>query len=85
MGEIFYEWNELGEATAHVDPGLQRAELSGDTQAMLAGYSIAGRLKLTAGDGDAAGIAWNARVLWWKALSSPTGLVALNGCGSNGG
>ena len=55
MGEIFYEWNELGEATAHVDPGLQRAELSGDTQAMLAGYLIAGRLKLTAGDGDAAG------------------------------
>ena len=39
-----------------MDPGLQRAELSGDTQAMLAGYLIAGRLKLTAGDGDAAGI-----------------------------
>jgi LuxR family maltose regulon positive regulatory protein len=56
MGEIFYEWNELGEASGHVDSGLQRAELSGDAQAMLAGYLIAGRLKLTAGDGDAAGI-----------------------------
>jgi LuxR family transcriptional regulator, maltose regulon positive regulatory protein len=56
MGEIFYEWNELGEASGHVDPGLQRAELSGDAQTMLAGYLIAGRLKLTAGDGDAAGI-----------------------------
>jgi LuxR family maltose regulon positive regulatory protein len=56
MGEIFYEWNELGQASDHVDPGLQRAELSGDAQAMLAGYLIAGRLKLTVGDGDAAGV-----------------------------
>jgi LuxR family maltose regulon positive regulatory protein len=56
MGELFYEWNELGQASDHVDPGLQRAELSGDVQAMLAGYVIAGRLKLTAGEGDAAGI-----------------------------
>jgi LuxR family maltose regulon positive regulatory protein len=56
MGEIFYEWNELGGASDHVYPGLQRAELSGDAQAMLAGYLIAGRLKLTVGDGDAAGV-----------------------------
>jgi LuxR family maltose regulon positive regulatory protein len=56
MGEIFYEWNELGEASDHVDPGLQRAELSSDAQAMLAGYLTAGRLKLTAGDGAAAGV-----------------------------
>ena len=54
MGEIFYEWNELGEASGHVDQGLQRAELSGDAQAMLAGHLIAGRLKLTAGDSAAA-------------------------------
>jgi LuxR family maltose regulon positive regulatory protein len=54
MGEIFYEWNELGEASGHVDSGLQRAELSGDAQAMLAGYLIAGRLKLTTGDSAAA-------------------------------
>jgi LuxR family maltose regulon positive regulatory protein len=56
MGEIFYEWNELSPASDHVDPGVQRAELSGDAQAMLAGYLVAGRLKLTAGEGDAAGV-----------------------------
>jgi LuxR family transcriptional regulator, maltose regulon positive regulatory protein len=55
MGEILYEWNELEAAGNHLSQGLSRAELGGDMRAMLAGYLIAGRLKLTAGDIAAAG------------------------------
>jgi LuxR family maltose regulon positive regulatory protein len=55
MGELLYEWNELAEAWDHVSQGLERAELGGDVRAMLAGYLIAGRLKLTQGDVEAAG------------------------------
>ena len=54
MGELLYEWNELGEAWEHVSKGLERAELGGDVRAMIAGYLIAGRLKLTEGDAEAA-------------------------------
>jgi LuxR family maltose regulon positive regulatory protein len=55
MGEILYEWNELAEASDHLSRGLSRAELGGDVRAMIAGYLMAGRLKLTAGDSAAAG------------------------------
>jgi LuxR family maltose regulon positive regulatory protein len=55
MGEILYEWNELGEASDHLSRGLERSELGGDVRAMIAGYLMAGRLKLTAGDIAAAG------------------------------
>ena len=55
LGEILYEWNELGEASDHVWRGLERSELGGDVRAMIAGYLMAGRLKLTAGDIAAAG------------------------------
>jgi LuxR family maltose regulon positive regulatory protein len=54
MGEIFYEWNELGQAGDYIFQGLERAELSGDAQTMFASYLITGRLKLTAGEGAAA-------------------------------
>ncbi|HSM55591.1 MAG TPA: LuxR C-terminal-related transcriptional regulator [Candidatus Sulfomarinibacteraceae bacterium] len=54
MGELLYEWNELEEAWDHVGQGLERAELGGDVRAMIAGYLIAGRLKLTEGDAEAA-------------------------------
>ncbi|HEU5442077.1 MAG TPA: LuxR C-terminal-related transcriptional regulator [Ktedonobacterales bacterium] len=54
MGEILYEWNELGEASDHIAQGLERAELGGDVQGMIAGYLAAGRSKLTAGDVAAA-------------------------------
>ena len=50
MGELLYEWNELAEAWEHVTRGLERAELGGDVRAMIAGYLIAGRLKLAEGD-----------------------------------
>jgi LuxR family transcriptional regulator, maltose regulon positive regulatory protein len=50
MGEILYEWNELAEASKHLSQGLERAELGGDVRAMIAGYVITGRLKLTVGD-----------------------------------
>lgn len=50
MGEILYEWNELAEAEAHLFQGLERAELGGDVRAMIAGYLLACRLKLTQGD-----------------------------------
>jgi LuxR family maltose regulon positive regulatory protein len=55
MGEILYEWNDLKEASNYLSQGLERAELSGDAQTMLAAHLIAGRLKLTAGDSAAAG------------------------------
>ena len=54
MGELLYEWNELEESWNHLVRGLERAEVGGDVQAMIAGYLIAGRLKLTEGDADAA-------------------------------
>lgn len=50
MGELLYELNELEEAWQHLAQGLERAELGGDVRAMIAGYLIAGRLKLTEGD-----------------------------------
>jgi LuxR family maltose regulon positive regulatory protein len=54
MGEILYEWNEVAEADDHLARGLSRAELGGDARALIAGYLLAGRLKLTAGDSAAA-------------------------------
>ena len=49
-GRDLYEWNELAEAGDHLLAGLERAELGGDVRALIAGYLLAGRLKLTAGD-----------------------------------
>jgi hypothetical protein len=54
MSEIFYEWNQLADAWDHLSQGLERAELGGDVRAMIAGYLIAGRLKLTQGEAGAA-------------------------------
>jgi len=54
LAELLYEWNELAEAWDHLTAGLARAELGGDVRAMIAGYLIAGRLKLTEGDFEAA-------------------------------
>jgi LuxR family maltose regulon positive regulatory protein len=54
MGELLYEWNEPAKAWDHVLRGLERAELGGDVRAMIAGYLIAGRLKLTEGDTETA-------------------------------
>lgn len=53
-GEILYEWNELAEAREHLSRGLERAELGGDTRAMIAGYLLAARMELSQGDEDAA-------------------------------
>jgi LuxR family maltose regulon positive regulatory protein len=54
MGELLYEWNELAQAWDHLAQGLERAELGGDVRAMIAGYLVVGRLKLTEGDTEAA-------------------------------
>jgi LuxR family maltose regulon positive regulatory protein len=54
MSEILYEWNELEEAWEHLSRGLERAELGGDARSLIAGYVLASRLKLTAGELDAA-------------------------------
>ncbi len=54
MGELLYEWNELAEAWDHLSRGLERAELGGDVRALIAGYLIAGRMKLTEGEVEAA-------------------------------
>lgn len=50
LGEILYEWNEQPEASHYLSRGLERAELGGDVQTLIAGYVIAGRLELTAGN-----------------------------------
>jgi LuxR family transcriptional regulator, maltose regulon positive regulatory protein len=50
VGELHYERNELAEAWDHLSRGLERAELGGDVRALIAGYLLAGRLKLTEGD-----------------------------------
>jgi LuxR family maltose regulon positive regulatory protein len=54
LGELLYEWNELERARAHLDRGLERAELGGDVQALLAGSVICARLELTEGDSTGA-------------------------------
>jgi LuxR family maltose regulon positive regulatory protein len=54
VGELQYERNELSEAWDHLSRGLERAELGGDVRALIAGYVIASRLKLTEGDVEAA-------------------------------
>lgn len=54
LGELLYEWNNLAEAWDHLSQGLERAELGGDVRALIAGYLLAGRLKLTEGDSEAA-------------------------------
>lgn len=54
MGEILYEWNDLAATGDYLARGLERAELGGDVQAMIAGYLVAGRMKLTASDVTAA-------------------------------
>jgi LuxR family transcriptional regulator, maltose regulon positive regulatory protein len=54
MGELFYEWNELAEAWDHLSLGLERTELGGDVRALIAGYLLAGRMKLTEGNADEA-------------------------------
>jgi len=63
-GELLYEWNELTEAWDHLSRGLERAELGGDVRALIAGYVIGARLKLTEGDIEtAAGYLERARPL----------------------
>lgn len=54
MGELLYEWNDLTMAWNHLSSGLERAELGGDVRALIAGYVIAARLKLTEGNIEAA-------------------------------
>ncbi|HET8646929.1 MAG TPA: LuxR C-terminal-related transcriptional regulator, partial [Vicinamibacteria bacterium] len=54
LGELRYEWNELEAAWALVTRGLERAELGGDARGQLAGYLLASRITLTAGDVEAA-------------------------------
>jgi LuxR family maltose regulon positive regulatory protein len=49
-----YEWDKLDEAEKYLSQGLERAELGGDIRALIAGYLIAGRLKLANHEIDAA-------------------------------
>jgi LuxR family maltose regulon positive regulatory protein len=54
MGELLYEWNQLAEAWDYVSRGLQHADLGGDVRALIAGYLIAARMKLTEGEVETA-------------------------------
>jgi LuxR family maltose regulon positive regulatory protein len=55
MGELLYEWNQLGEAEQYVSRGLEHAELGGDVRSRIAGYLIMFRLRLTEGHVEKAG------------------------------
>jgi LuxR family transcriptional regulator, maltose regulon positive regulatory protein len=50
LGELLYERSELAEAWEHLSQGLERVELGGDVQALIAGYLIAARLQVAIGD-----------------------------------
>lgn len=50
MAELLYEENRLAETREHLARGLERAELGGDVRSLIAGYLLAGRLALAAGD-----------------------------------
>jgi LuxR family transcriptional regulator, maltose regulon positive regulatory protein len=52
--EILYEWNERAKAWDHLSRGLERAELGGDVRALIAGYLLAGWLKLAGDEVEAA-------------------------------
>jgi LuxR family transcriptional regulator, maltose regulon positive regulatory protein len=54
LGELLYEGNELAAAWEHLSRGLESAEVGGDVRALIAGYVLAGRLKLTMGEMAAA-------------------------------
>ncbi len=54
LAELHYERNELTEAWDHLSRGLEHAEVGGDVRALIAGYLIAGRVRLTEGDLSAA-------------------------------
>jgi LuxR family transcriptional regulator, maltose regulon positive regulatory protein len=54
MGEILHEWNQLPDAWDYISRGLKRAELGGDVRSLFAGYVITARLKLAAGEIEAA-------------------------------
>ncbi len=54
LGELQYEWNRLEEAWDYLSRGLERSEPAGDVRAMIAGYLLAGRCKLAAGETEAA-------------------------------
>src|SRR5215213_2679205 len=50
LGELHYERNELSDANDYLLRGLEHAELGGDVRALIAGYLLAGRVKLAVGD-----------------------------------
>ncbi len=54
IGELLYERNALEDAGEQITRGLERAELGGDARTLLAGYVLASRCTLTAGDIEAA-------------------------------
>ncbi|MDQ3695420.1 MAG: LuxR C-terminal-related transcriptional regulator [Chloroflexota bacterium] len=54
MSELRYEHNDVAGAWDYLCRGLERAEFGGDTRALIAGYLMAGRVKLTEGDVAAA-------------------------------
>jgi LuxR family maltose regulon positive regulatory protein len=54
LGELLYEWNDLGRVREYLARGLERSELGGDVRALIAGYVLAARLHLTEGDVETA-------------------------------
>jgi LuxR family maltose regulon positive regulatory protein len=54
MGELLYEWNSLADAWDHLTRGRKRAEAGGDVRTLIAAGIVAGRIKLTERDVEAA-------------------------------
>jgi LuxR family maltose regulon positive regulatory protein len=56
MGELLYERNVLADASAHLERGLEIAQLGEDARSLIAGYLLSARLKLAEGDAEQAGV-----------------------------
>jgi LuxR family maltose regulon positive regulatory protein len=81
-GELFREWNDLGQATAHLEKGIALAERGGNFEMVLDGHLALARVRRATGDlsGSAEALrkaertaerlgnaAWEARVGAWRA------------------
>jgi LuxR family maltose regulon positive regulatory protein len=76
--ELLYEWNLLDDAARELERGLERAELGGDGRAMIAGYLLASRLRMAAGDLPAAGNYLKQAEALWEHAPYPEWLSKLD-------
>ncbi len=52
LGELLYEWNKLGEATAHLEEAIERGQRGGDVKIWLMAYLLLAKVQHALGDRD---------------------------------